>query len=83
MKSPSSLTLFRRAKTAFDHLTLYFMFPSVKILEDHDYETHESGIIKFELDLPTHFGYSTSDKHWTIKARILGFGVTIVRQKGY
>lgn len=83
MKSPSSLTLYRRANTAFDHLTLYFTFPSIKVLEDLDYDSPERGVIKFEIDLPTRFEWSGDKDHWVVKLRLLGFGVTVVRQMGY
>ncbi len=83
MKTPSSLTLYRRANTAFDHLTLYFTFPSIKIREDFDYTTPERGLTHFELDLPTRLEWSSDKDHWTVKARMLGFGVTVVRQMGY
>jgi hypothetical protein len=83
MKTPSSITLYRRENTAFDHLSLYFTFPSIKIVEDFDYDSPERGITKFEIDLPTLFSWGGDKDHWTIRARVLGFGLTLTRQMGY
>ena len=44
MKSPTSFTLYRRAHSMLNHLTLYLMFPSIKIGEDLDYTTLERGV---------------------------------------
>lgn len=83
MKSPSSITLYRRESTMFDHLTLYFTLPSIKVFEDFCYDTPERGVTKFEIDLPTKFEWSGDKDHWVVKARVLGFGVSVVRQMGY
>ncbi len=83
MKSPTHLTLFRRARTAFNHLTLYLTFPSFKVAEDLDYDTEEKGVTKVEIDLPTNLRWAADKDHWTVSARVLGFGLTLTRQHGY
>lgn len=84
MKSPTHVTipLWRARQNGFNHLTLYLTFPSVKIVEDLDYDTVEQGVARFELDLPTNLRWATDRDFWTVSARLLGFGVTLTRQKG-
>jgi len=83
MKSPTHITLFRRARTTFDHLTVYLLFPSIKIAEDFDYDTLEYGVTRFEVDLPTNARWAASKDHWTVSVRLLGLGLTLTRQSGY
>lgn len=83
MKTPHHITLFRRARSTFDHLTAYLLFPSIKIREDIDYDTTEKGVTFFEIDLPTNARWAADKDHWTVSVRLLGFGLTLTRQSGY
>lgn len=83
MKIPNKFTLYRRERTAFDHLTLYVLLPSLKIKEDWDYDTPERGTTHFALELPTHIKWQSDKDHWSVSIRLFGFGGTLVRQMGY
>ena len=83
MKSPTQITLYRHGRTMFDHLTLYLLFPSIKIDEELDYDTPQRGVIGASIDLPTRLHWEFTKNHWTVSMRILGFGLTLTRQSGY
>jgi methionine-rich copper-binding protein CopC len=83
MKTPTHLTLYRREETVFNHLTLYLLLPSLKVVEDFDYDTLERGLTRLELDLPTSLRWNESKDHWTVSWRVLGLGFTLTRQEGY
>lgn len=82
MKHPAKFTLYRKEHSMLDHLTLWFLTPSIKVREDLDYETLETGVAQFEAEFPTTFSWRTDRSFWTIGIRILGFGLTLTRQKG-
>lgn len=81
MKNRTAFTLYRREHSPFNHLTFWLLTPSIRIREDLDYSTYETGISQVELEFQTALVWRTDSDFWTVGIRILGFGVTLTRQK--
>lgn len=80
MKNRTAFTLYRREHSPFNHLTLWVLIPSIRIREDLDYMTYETGISQVEIELPTSLIWRTDSDFWTVGVRLLGFGFTLTRQ---
>lgn len=83
MKHPYQFTLYRKERSPFNHLTVWFLIPTFKVIEDLDYLTYEKGTANFEAEFMTSFTWRTDRDFWTVGVRLLGFGLTVTRQKGY
>ena len=83
MKHSTQFVLYRKEHSPFDHLTLWFLTPSIQIVEDLDYLTYEKGVAKLEIEMPTTLAWRTDRDFWTVGLRLLGFGITLTRQRSY
>lgn len=62
-------------------MTIWGFIPSIRLIEDEDYESYETGFRDLLIEAPSTLRIAGDRDFWTVSFRFFGFGFTINRQK--